>query len=117
MTTLDLFAVLDDSSGNAPEMAVHSPKESTLTHAPVGRVMVRGTVVRKTAVSSRIRGTKIDGSVMVRGDSGVWFAIGAIPMHVAQGDEVEFVATLKAGRAPHIAEYVRPSEFHVLAAA
>lgn len=93
--------------------------------APTGRQVIRGTVVSAKMMES-MYGETLKITVKVTTPEGTWLAWGTCPSSLAlaqapeasdevpngyafRGSEVEFTATLSAGREPHFALFKRPT--------
>jgi hypothetical protein len=103
----------------AKERAAKRAAESVETKiaAPTGRATVRGVVVSLKWHEGQW-GPSLKMTVKVATPAGVWLAWGTAPAEIAgkvnRGDEVEYDATLEAGREAHFAFAKRPTRASVV---
>lgn len=109
------FKLAGEATARAAKRAAE-PAEVKIP-APTGRATVRGVVVSLKTHESQW-GASLKMTVKVATPAGVWLAWGTVPADlvgkVARGDEVEFDATLEAGREPHFAFAKRPTRASVV---
>jgi hypothetical protein len=112
------FKLEEESKARAAKRAAE-PVEVKIP-APTGRTTVRGIVISLKTHEGQW-GTTRKMTVKVTTPTGVWLAWSTVPVDldgkVNRGDEVEFDATLEAGRDPYFAFAKRPTRASVVRAA